>query len=427
MEEYNEAYFRAGAWSCAEENGKIWMALKNRNGICEIDKKTLCGKIIKNFESESLADIDLYSHIEKVRNTLIFTPGMAEKIAVYNLDLQSLSYISLKILDRCYKENPFDIKFWNTLQYQSDIYMFGYSYPAIIKIDTNSLDVVYITDWVEEIEANIQVGNNDGYFTTGHVIYDNYALIPVGCMNAILELDFITGRTQIKRLNIPIKGLSGLSSEDGENIWIVGRSGNAVKSDKYLWMVERDNSPNRVFCWNRKSGAIKDFPLTDVDENKYNPFHAPLCINSKVFLIPMEASYIYEIDTYTGELKKNNILGKILDDSKGQLDPWRTVVASELRGEWLSFLTCKDYKWHEYNVNTGELRSNFYYVKENLKDTVQYFESIYAKDDLLTESKLPFSYFIDKILRTDNALKNDNHSNLVGEKIFNQISGILLH
>ena len=134
MEEYNEAYFRAGAWSCAEENGKIWMALKNRNGICEIDKKTLCGKIIKNFESESLADIDLYSHIEKVRNTLIFTPGMAEKIAVYNLDLQSLSYISLKILDRCYKENPFDIKFWNTLQYQSDIYMFGYSYPAIIKI-----------------------------------------------------------------------------------------------------------------------------------------------------------------------------------------------------------------------------------------------------------------------------------------------------
>ena len=154
---------------------------------------------------------------------------------------------------------------------------------------------------------------------------------------------------------------------------------------------------------------------------------APLCINSKVFLIPMEASYIYEIDTYTGELKKNNILGKILDDSKGQLDPWRTVVASELRGEWLSFLTCKDYKWHEYNVNTGELRSNFYYVKENSKDTVQYFESIYAKDDLLTESKLPFSYFIDKILRTDNALKNDNHSNLVGEKIFNQISGILLH
>ena len=70
MDEYNKAYFRAGAWSRAEENGKIWMALKNRNGICEIDKKTLCGKIIKYFESELLADDDLYSHIEKVGNTL---------------------------------------------------------------------------------------------------------------------------------------------------------------------------------------------------------------------------------------------------------------------------------------------------------------------------------------------------------------------
>ena len=39
MKAYNETYYtKPIAMNMVEDNGKIWMSLLNRNGICEIDK-----------------------------------------------------------------------------------------------------------------------------------------------------------------------------------------------------------------------------------------------------------------------------------------------------------------------------------------------------------------------------------------------------
>ncbi len=58
MKTYGEVYARAAALNIAEDDGRIWMALLNRNGICEVDKETDHARIVKTFEGK-------FSYFEK--------------------------------------------------------------------------------------------------------------------------------------------------------------------------------------------------------------------------------------------------------------------------------------------------------------------------------------------------------------------------
>lgn len=61
-----------------------------------------------------------------------------------------------------------------------------YSYPATIRINLESLEVTYLTNWIEEVEKNIENGNNRGYFGDGSIMMGESALIPISCISAVL-------------------------------------------------------------------------------------------------------------------------------------------------------------------------------------------------------------------------------------------------
>ncbi len=406
MGKYNEIYLRPAAMNTVEEEGKIWFALLNRNGICEIDRATWQAKICKIFEEEPLNRSFLYSHIEKMDNNLIFAPGMASKIAFYDLKNGSMTYIPLKALRDNPKENQKEIKFWNTFKYQSYVYLFGYSYPAIIRIDMRSMEIQYFTDWLADVEENIDFGDVNGYFTDGYVIIGDLALIPVGCRRAILELNLRTGHTKIRKLKVSMEGIGGLASINGEDIWLVGRG----------------SKTNWISCWNRRTGHIKEYLLADVEENLMDPFYAPICTNNQVFLMPMSGPCIYEININTGKVDKSNILKREFKNSGIPLAWWKTM-ASKLDGDWLVFMTCDDTKWQEYNVVTGEIKSYFIRFEDGFEEIEPYFEAVYKelnkKREVIPETKLSLRYFIDNNshLSAINLYKK-NQEYLVGANVY---------
>lgn len=251
-----------------EDSEKMWMTLLNRNGICEIDKAMGCARICKTFAEEALDKEWLYCCVEKVGNQLIFSPGTAGNIAIYDLETDLISYIPLKYKEYNYRENQDGAKFWNIFRHHTNVYLLGYSYPAIVKVDMKSKKVTYITDWVKLVEENIEIGDDNGYFGDGYVIVDDLALVSVGCMNAVLTINLKTDCTTLRILNVPMKGIGGIASEDGENIWMVGKG----------------NITNRVCRWNMQTGRIDEYLLPDEDEHIVDPFFAPVCIGSKVFL-----------------------------------------------------------------------------------------------------------------------------------------------
>lgn len=389
-----------------EEAGKIWMALIDKNGICEIDKAARKAKICKIFEDEPMDGEALYCHTAKTGHFLIFSPGTANKIAIYDLERDYLTYIALKKIGFHCKQNQNEIKFWNILQHHSDVYLLGYSYPAIVKINIESMEILYITDWVKDVEAQIKDDETTGYFGDGYVIIDNLALIPLGCINAILELDFSTNQTQLKKIDVSMKGIGGISSEDRNHIWMVGKGART----------------NRVACWNRKINEIKEFHLSDFDENLFDPFYAPICTSDKIIFIPISAPCFYEIDINTGIIKKSRILEREYNEEP--LWNWWKIMAPKLQDRCLTYLTCDDLGWHEYNLVTGE--SQDYYIHlESTAETERYLEAFYSqlaeKKQEFQEKKIPLEYFLDKEINPNKKRKHRWNDFIVGEKIYGQV------
>lgn len=407
MKEYNERYFRPVAMNMAEEDGKIWMALLNRNGICEVDMATWKARILKIFEGEPLSKEFLYCYAEKVGKYLVFSPGVAEKIAVYDLECDSLLYLPLKTLERKYKESQKEAKFWNIISHKFDVYLLGYSYPAIVKIDMNSMELTYITDWVEEVEESIEVDDNCGYFSDGHVLNKDKALIPVGCMKAVLELDLRTDQTKLRKLDVSMKGIGGLASVDGENIWLIGRK----------------SATNHIVHWNQKNNTIKEILLTEIDGELFEPFHTPICTDSKVLLLPCSASCIYEIEVRTEKIVKCSTLEKEL-----KISLWRgqKIIAPKLWKNCVLFLTYDSAGWHEYNLATGKYKNYSVCLEESAQIEEAYVNAIYKewrdRKQVIPEAKVPLEYFVNRVLNINyKDSERWNKEVLVGNKIYSQV------
>lgn len=409
MRKYHEIYSRPAVMNMVEAEGKVWMALLDRNGICNIDLVKGKGRIQKVFDGESLAGEDLYWNIAKVGCYLVFSPGTAKKIAFYNLKNNSISYLSLSPVNANCKEDQREVKFWNMICHGTDVYLLGYSYPAIVKIDTRTMEIIYITDWVEEVEKHVAEGDVCGYFSDGHVVIGEEVLLPLGCMKAVLRLDFKTDTTQLIKLDISMKGIGGISSANGENVWMVGKG----------------DITNRVVCWNWRTDEIQESILENMEEHTVIPFYAPICTDSKVILMPFSAPDIYEIELKTRKIQKSKILGRKFKDSTYSVISWCRTMAVRLKGDWLSFLTCDDLAWYEYNVKTGETRHNFVSVEENI-EIEQYFEVLFLenkeKKKEISEKKIPLQYFINK--STEKVVKKvtmKENNYFLGQKIYDQI------
>lgn len=412
MNKYNEIYSRANAMNIVEDDKKIWMALSNRNGICEIDKETHSARICKVFEEESLEGEVLYCHVEKVGNYLIFSPGMASKIAVYDLECDKVSYIPLRSIEFHCKQVQDDSKFWNIFHNNSDVYLLGYTYPAIIKINTESMDVTYITDWVKEVEKNIGDGELSGYFGDGHAVINNIAMIPLGCMNGVLELNLENDQTKLRKLDISMKGIGGLSSANGEHIWMVGKG----------------SITNRVACWNIVKNSIKELEVPDMEEDVYDPFYAPICTSSKIFLMPISAPFIYEADLNLERVEKSDILGRNFKELRSALCTWWKTMAVRLRGEWLIYVTCDDFGWHEYNVVTGERKEYYICIEEDIEKQEEYYGALYEKwrveKRIPYERKVPLQYLVSNEAKAKgNTPYCGGRSLPIGQKLYNEVCG----
>jgi len=406
---YSEVYSKPIAMNMIEEDGKIWMTLLNRNGICVVEETTRCARICKIFEDEPVIKEFLYCNVEKIGNNLVFSPWEAENIAIYNLKTDSITYIPINTRDEKRKENSDATKFWNMIRYQSAIYLLGYSYPAIIKIDMESLSVEYITDWVEEVEKNIDIGDSNGYFGDGYVIAGDVVLLPIGCMSAILELNVKTSKTRLRKLNTSMKGIGGIASKDCENIWLVGRG----------------NATNKVCCWNIWTDNIKEIPLNE-DCNINHPFYSPICMGSRVFLMPISASCIYELNIDKGEPIKHNTLEVQTKKQSVSLWPYWKTMAPRLQNGKLVYITCDDLRWHEYNFETGELQSYNVSIKEEPDELERYFKAVYEKQKekayIFFEAKIPLEFFVKEEKRvTEQYLCEENRTRFNGSEIYDRM------
>ncbi len=245
-----EVIRRAGCYDMVEENGIIWFWWFNANGLCRFDSATKRVDIIAQYENAPNEKRDLYRAIKKIGNKLVLAPRAAKEIAIYDMDLKEMRYLSLADVKDCRKEKyDENYKFVVSLEHQNAVYLLGYRYPAIVKIDLETLNVTYPIAWVDEIESRIKNESDTRGYLIHAIALDEEAWITCGNTNALLRLNFKTDEVSVIDISCQMDGFGGIAWVN-ENFWLVGRGKNS----------------NVIVMWNTYSTQTEEIEVFSPDE-----------------------------------------------------------------------------------------------------------------------------------------------------------------
>lgn len=388
-----------------EDNGDIWFAAADRNGLYRVDGKSY--EIIEKhiFEMKTEEAVLLYHNVEINTQRIFMAPHRADKIAVYDIAEKKMHYLDLAPVAERYKHIYCkNLKFGGAFQDESNVYLLGYTYPAIIKIQTETLEMHYIDAWVDELEGEAE----KGFLTMGIIKRGRKAFLPIGSMCALLELDLDTDQTKVIRLNNSLEGIGGIAEDNEGTIWMVGRG--AVL--------------NKIVGWHAEKNECKeiDIPITAQEEGCGAAFYEPICYGERFFLFPIYAEHIYEVNPKTGMAVICECLDSLVKvEQKGKVAnlPMRTFSPRVVDGK-LKFVTNRDQRWHEYDLQTAQIESFFLQKNENIKEIEESVLDFFQKN-IMQEDLYSLDYYIDFITYMDEnqIIKNEN---IIGEKIYSALA-----
>ncbi len=251
------------------------------------------------------------------------------------------------------------------------IFAFGSSYPAIVRIDTDSDSVEYIVGWTDEIKRFGASASSIGYLdSVQQVLLGNELYVPFSCVRALVKIDIDTLKEEVIEVNVQSEGFSCIAEVDKSHFLLTGAGDN---SDwLYIWNKEKQTVEKTV----RLQGTPDELPV------KYM-----LRSNSgEYYLFPWKNwSYQENLDIYrfnyqTGELHNTHLIENHRNkDGKAYLFGHEVVYACWKDENTLMYVTGKDLLWHEYNVDTKDYLE--YEMSVDLsEDNVEGFVTAYYKD-----------------------------------------------
>ena len=206
-------------------NNEVWFMPEIFNSLFYMNTLTGETKLAGFFPDEAYGAQRLYESMIVVDKKIYCAPFYAQSIAVFHIDEKQFSAIKLD-------EKRLGCKFGEALfggieVYGKYIYIIPVYSVAIVKLNTETDTVDYITGWAEEVKR-ISF-NGDAYFRRQIVRKENKLLMPFCNANAIMEFNCDTHEYEIHEIGIEKRGYSGICF-DGEQFLLSPRvKGNLVK------------------------------------------------------------------------------------------------------------------------------------------------------------------------------------------------------
>lgn len=234
---------------CAEN--EIWMAAKWFNGLLCMDKATKEVALKATFPNEKYSQENLYLNLNLIEGKIYCIPYAAKTIAIYNIKDDTFESITLDTNMLQYKGG--NEIFIGSIQYENYLYMFPAYGKAIVRMDIHTYELIYITEWAEQLEKNCY-NEYDFFFYKQSFIKDNKIFIPFCNVDAMLELACDSLKCRVYQLSSAKSGYSGISY-DGNDFWMSAREdGDLTRWNPKTNELERNN------LYTRKSKEVcKDY------------------------------------------------------------------------------------------------------------------------------------------------------------------------
>lgn len=388
-----------------EEESKYWFSAFDHNGLYCRDIETQEISFLGIIPGELEYQFRLYSSIFKVGQKIILVPHNASGIAVYDIGYKKFSKINLKAVSEFgeYKIAMEQHKFWVATLYNNEIFMMPCNYPAMVILNVETSQLIYITDFVKKLDKNCLI--NQPYITQIKV-ENEMAYCSCGCINAIVQINLQTYASEIIIVPSSSDGYCGIIKLS-DDFWLAPvMSGGVVKyCSETNKVVEYNDYPNGFEC-----------PAV--------PFQKIYRYNNSLLLLPALANQFVLLNIKTGKMQKIEIISDIISREKNKnVYSYDRATAYSYHNNILSFVSGTDYGIYRYDLEKGKLTSGFLYTnyqypeKQNLYYLGKYFnmeriffeesDSYHLKDFVKCIELSLLKYSIIKIQR-----------DRVGEKIY---------
>ncbi|MCL2539055.1 MAG: hypothetical protein FWE66_01820, partial [Oscillospiraceae bacterium] len=171
-----------------DDGENFWFLAYGYNALFKMDKQNLIVKYVGSFPNESFSENHLYSSVTFCDDKLFFAPSIADEIAVY--DIKTGKFIKIGLVEpECMADNTGRSKFTRAVMYNNSVFLIGFTYPAIVRLNTDNYEISYYDDWVETLD-DVTDGEND-YFNH-YCVTGNLLALPARSTNSVVIFDMQT-------------------------------------------------------------------------------------------------------------------------------------------------------------------------------------------------------------------------------------------
>ena len=91
-----------------------------------------------------------FTSVLPYQDDLLILPGMAEEVILFHKESVSMQRFAIPISERLLGQYP--MKFFGGVIYKDSLYVQGFAYPGILKLDLETKKFTIIDEWLEEIQ-----------------------------------------------------------------------------------------------------------------------------------------------------------------------------------------------------------------------------------------------------------------------------------
>lgn len=248
------------------EGTKCWFCDLNYNGLFEADIELGTLRFIKGLPGDIPGRGALYSGIAKFGDIFIIAPLNADSVLIYNEKTDDLHSIKLEKCEHIEAEK-YNI-FTQIILQDSVAYLIPGRYPAIVKIDLDTLEVTYLQEWFYDLQKLSEHLDLKNILFSSGLTYDS------GMYELICRTEPYVFRISFEDGNYEFVPVDGLKIGVGAVLQFVG---SRWYSREGTGIVERVTGENR----------------TNIDLAEFNP-------ENKTYRLFANAEFVYAIPLMTG-------------------------------------------------------------------------------------------------------------------------------
>ena len=376
-------YCRCADWVVVDD--AIIAALQDYNAICRLTRSgdfSSC-RILGSFKGRNRYDASLTSRVISVRENVIFSPAGADEIAIVNTITGEINYIAIpQMVCNWMIEGGDSFKYGEIVSFNNYVYFFGCKYPAIIKLDLNTLKCSILTKWIDILKYDKDKVHNKErfYFGLGYVKQGDKVLLPCGINSGIFCFSFIDEKIDF----IPIDSNTGGYAQmavSGKDILLTSYTCNDDFVEVFnldTLVVAKIQTPVRGFWWQ------------------------PVIYDESAYLFPIfDGASVLRIDLSTYECEIFDRLDQLLHVPSGNNSGVAGLKAS---GSKIVFIRGIDNIWFTYDFDKDTLKEERYLIEESFFQSVKrqyYSDFLFGKKksiEIIHEGELKLDDYVNILM-----------------------------